>query len=65
MNRDEHQETERRLFLGGVQSEACEIFSDLSVKILVQKSLNSSRGVIRYQDLADMLEVEIRDEQKD
>ena len=54
----------RRLFLGGVQSEACEIFSDLSVKILVQKSLNSSRGVIRYQDLADMLEVEIRDEQK-
>ena len=41
------------------------IFSDLSVKILVHKSLNSSRGVIRYPDSADMLEVEIRDEQKD
>ena len=40
-------------------------FIDRPVKVLIHKTLNSSRGVTRCQDLADMLEVEIRDELKD
>ena len=40
-------------------------FVDRSVKVSVHETLNSSRGVIRCRDLADMSEVEIRDELKD
>ena len=40
-------------------------FIDRPVKVSIHKTLNSSRGVIRCQDLADMSEVEIRDELKD
>ena len=40
-------------------------FIDRPVRITIHKTLNSSRGVIRCQDLADMTEVEIRDELKD
>ena len=40
-------------------------FIDRPVKVSVHKTLNSSRGVIRCRDLADMSEVEIRDEMKD
>ena len=40
-------------------------FNDKLVKVSVLKTLNSSRGVIRCRDLADMTEVEIRDELKD
>ena len=40
-------------------------FSDRPVKVSIHKTLNSSRGVIRCLDLADMSEVEIRDELKD
>ena len=40
-------------------------FVDRPVRVSVHKTLNSSRGVIRCRDLADMSEVEIRDELKD
>ena len=40
-------------------------FTDRPVMVSVHKTLNSSRGVIRCWDLADMSEVEIRDELKD
>ena len=40
-------------------------FIDRPVKVLIHKTLNTSRGVIRCRDLADMSEVEIRDELKD
>ena len=40
-------------------------FIDRPVKVSVYKTLNSSQGVIRCQDLADMSEVEIWDELKD
>ena len=40
-------------------------FIDRPVRVSIHKTLNSSRGVIRCQDLADMSEVEIRDELKD
>ena len=40
-------------------------FIDRPVKVSIHKALNPSRGVIRCRDLADMLEVEIRDELKD
>ena len=40
-------------------------FVDRSVKVSVHETLNSSRGIIRCPDLADMSEVEIRDELKD
>ena len=40
-------------------------FIDRPVRITIHKTLNSSRGVIRCQDLADMTEVEIQDELKD
>ena len=40
-------------------------FVDGPVRVSVHKTLNSSQGVIRCQDLADMSEVEIRDELKD
>ena len=40
-------------------------FIDRPVRVTIHKTLNSSWGVIRCQDLADMLEVEIRDELKD
>ena len=40
-------------------------FIDRPVKVSIHKILNSSRGVIRCRDLADMSEVEIRDELKD
>ena len=40
-------------------------FIDRPVKVSIHKTLNSSWGVIRCQDLADLLEVEIRDELKD
>ena len=40
-------------------------FIDRAVKVPIHKTLNSSRGVSRCQDLADMSEVEIRDELKD
>ena len=40
-------------------------FIDRPVKVSIHKTLNSSRGVIRCRDLADMSEVEIRDELKD
>ena len=36
-------------------------FIDRPVKVSVHKTLNSSRGVIRCRDLADMSEVEIRE----
>ena len=39
--------------------------NEIPVKVSVNKTLNSSRGVIRCRDLADMSEVEIRDELKD
>ena len=39
-------------------------FVDRPVRVSVHKTLNSSRGVIRCRDLADMSEVEIRDELK-
>ena len=44
-------------------SEQTDLETDQSVSI--HKTLNSSRGVIRCRDLADMSEVEIRDELKD
>ena len=40
-------------------------FIDRPVRVSIHKTLNSSRGVIRCRDLADMSEVEIRDELKD
>ena len=40
-------------------------FIDRPVKVSIHKTLNSSRGVIRCRDLADMSEVEIQDELKD
>ena len=40
-------------------------FIDRPVRVSIHKTLNSSRGVIRCQDLTDMTEVEIRDELKD
>ena len=40
-------------------------FIDRPVRVSIHKTLNSSRGVIRCRDLADMTEVEIRDELKD
>ena len=40
-------------------------FIDRPVRVTIDKTLNSSRGVIRCRDLADMTEVEIRDELKD
>ena len=40
-------------------------FIDRPVKVSIHKTLNSSRGLIRCRDLADMSEVEIRDEVKD
>ena len=40
-------------------------FIDRPVRVSIHKTLNSSQGVIRCQDLADMSEVEIRDELKD
>ncbi|MCB4784585.1 MAG: hypothetical protein LGB69_08390, partial [Sulfurovum sp.] len=40
-------------------------FIDRPVKVSIRKTLNSSRGVIRCRDLADMPEVEIRDELRD
>ena len=40
-------------------------FIDRPVRVSIHKTLNSSRGVIRCQDLADMTEVEIQDELKD
>ena len=40
-------------------------FIDRPVRVTIHKTLNSSRGVIRCRDLADMTEVEIRDELKD
>ena len=40
-------------------------FIDRPVRVSIHKTLNSSRGVIRCWDLADMSEVEIRDELKD
>ena len=40
-------------------------FIDGPVRVSVHKTLNSSQGVIRCRDLADMSEVEIRDELKD
>ena len=36
-------------------------FIDRPVRVLIHKTLNSSRGVIRCRDLADMSEVEIRE----
>ena len=36
-------------------------FTGRPVKVSIHKTLNSSRGVIRCRDLADMSEVEIRD----
>ena len=40
-------------------------FIDRPVKVSIHKTLNSSRGVIRCRDLADMSEVGIRDELRD
>ena len=40
-------------------------FIDRPVRVTIHKTLNSSRGVVRCRDLADMSEVEIRDELKD
>ena len=40
-------------------------FIDRQVKVSIHKTLNSSRGVIRCRDFADLSEVEIRDELKD
>ena len=40
-------------------------FTDRPVRVSIHKALNSSRRVIRCRDLADMSEVEIRDELKD
>ena len=40
-------------------------FIDRPVRVSVHKTLNSSQGVIRCRDIADMTEVEIRDELKD
>ena len=40
-------------------------FNNRPVKVSIHKTLNSSRGVIRCRDLADMSEVEIRDELRD
>ena len=40
-------------------------FVDRPVRVSVHKTLNSSQGVIRCQDLADLSEVEIQDELKD
>ena len=40
-------------------------FIDRPVRVSIHKTLNSSRGVIRCRDLADMTEVEILDELKD
>ena len=40
-------------------------FIDRPVKVSIHKTLNSSRGISRCRDLADMSEVEIRDELKD
>ena len=40
-------------------------FIDRPVRVSIHKTLNSSRGVIRCRDFADMSEVEIRDELKD
>ena len=40
-------------------------FIDRPVRVTIHKTLNFSRGVIRCRDLADMTEVEIRDELKD
>ena len=40
-------------------------FIDRPVRVSIHNTLNSSRGVIRCRNLADMTEVEIRDELKD
>ena len=40
-------------------------FIDRQVRVSIHKTLNSFRGVIRCRDLADISEVEIRDELKD
>ena len=40
-------------------------FIDRPVRVTIHKTLNSSQGVIRCRDLADMTEVEIQDELKD
>ena len=40
-------------------------FIDRLVKVSIHKTLNYSLGIIRCRDLADMSEVEIRDELKD
>ena len=37
-------------------------FTDRPVRVSIHKTLNSSRGAIRCRDLADMTEVEIREE---
>ena len=40
-------------------------FTGRPVRVSIHKTLNSSRGAVRCRDLADMTEVEIRDELKD
>ena len=40
-------------------------FIDRPVRVSIHKTVNSYRGVIRYRDLAEMSQVEIRDELKD
>ena len=39
-------------------------FEDRPMHVSVHKTLNSFRGVIRYRELSDMSEIEIRDELK-
>ena len=46
-------------------SEKTDLLTDHAVRVSIHKTLNSSRRVIRCRDLADMTEVEIRNELKD
>ena len=71
-NPEEYQKTERWLLLVecGKRAQAQNLlrtnrFIDRPVKVSIHKTSNSSRGVIRCRDLANMSEVEIRDELKD
>ena len=71
-NPEDYQKTEKWLLLVecGKRAQAQNLlltnrFIDRPVKVSIHKTSNSSRGVIRCRDLANMSEVEIRDELKD
>ena len=70
-NPEKHQETEDSFSVEyGLRAQAQNLlqaacFIDRPMEVSIHKSQNSSQGVIRCWDLADILEVEIQDEWKD